>query len=104
MTTTKRIEIEAVARALEAMGGDLFETVETQEAVEHVGPDSLGDDIYTCLGQTDTHPSTWAIRSTPERAEIVNFFQGAAIGSLLRALGWQEVQDSYVQSLAFYLP
>ena len=94
---TKTTSQTAVAAALLAMGADIFEIVDSEEH---------DDDTYPLLGQTDTRPNVWGIRSTPERAEIANLDPGdhEHVIALLRALGWREVPDNYAQSHAFYLP
>jgi len=93
------------AAYLRSLGFDLFESIDEAEAREHLG-DEGDDGTYACIGQTD-EGSTYGLHcDDPERAEIVLTAVGdrREIVGLLRALGWREVRDNYVQTNAFYLP
>lgn len=99
------MEMSNVVKCLAILGFDLFETIDPQEAAEALG-DKGSDDTYALIGQTDQGTTYGLFTDDAERAEIVLCEAGAhkEVLSLLRALGWREVPDHYVQSKAFYVP
>ena len=97
--------IDSTVRYLQSIGFRLYQRIDKQEAREHLG-DELDDGVYAVIGQTDT-ATTYALHEEdPQVAEIVACAHGQhpEVVGFLRAIGWREVPDSYIQTHAFYVP